>query len=72
MEENQPDMLKVLNKVEFVWLAHLCNGSWRSVVVPLNWQTGMVIIINTRGSVPIIGKSHASASWGKTLQGFGV
>lgn len=50
------------------WLTHLFSVTWKTVTLPVEWQTGWWFTFSKRdtgGCDPIIGVSHCSASSGK-------
>ena len=49
VDEIRPDYLKALDVVGLSWLTRLCNIAWTSGVVPLDWQTGVVVPLFIKG-----------------------
>ena len=49
VDEIRPDYLKALDVVGLSWLTRLCNIAWTSGVVPLDWQTGVVVPLFKKG-----------------------
>ncbi|KAK3542779.1 hypothetical protein QTP70_002978 [Hemibagrus guttatus] len=49
VDEIRPEYLKSLDVVGLSWLARLCNIAWRSGTVPLDWATGVVILLFKKG-----------------------
>ncbi|XP_066532869.1 uncharacterized protein [Hoplias malabaricus] len=43
LDEVRPMLLKALDVVGLSWLTRLCNITWTSGAVPLDWQTGVVV-----------------------------
>lgn len=41
--------LKFLSVVGLCWLTHLCNVEWQMGSVPIDWQTGVVVILFKKG-----------------------
>ncbi|TWW73213.1 hypothetical protein D4764_15G0006070 [Takifugu flavidus] len=48
-DEIHPGYLKALDVVGLSWLTRLCNITWTSGAVPLDWQTGVVVPIFKSG-----------------------
>ncbi|KAI3352448.1 hypothetical protein L3Q82_005402 [Scortum barcoo] len=44
VDEIRPEYLKSLDVVGLSWLTRLCNIAWRLGTVPLEWQTGVVVV----------------------------
>ncbi|KAK3548671.1 hypothetical protein QTP70_016417, partial [Hemibagrus guttatus] len=49
VDEIRPEYLKSLDVVGLSWLTHLCNISWQSGTVPLDWATGVVVPLFKKG-----------------------
>ncbi|TWW71625.1 hypothetical protein D4764_16G0001220 [Takifugu flavidus] len=49
VDEIRPEFLKALDVVGLSWFTRLCNIAWTSGVVPLDWQTGVVIPLFKKG-----------------------
>ncbi|KAK3566533.1 hypothetical protein QTP86_034036 [Hemibagrus guttatus] len=49
VDEIHPEYLKSLDVVGLSWLTCLCNISWRSETVPLDWATGVVVPLFKKG-----------------------
>ncbi|KAK3571289.1 hypothetical protein QTP86_005929 [Hemibagrus guttatus] len=49
VDEIRPEYLKSLDVVGLSWLTRLCNIAWRSGTVPLDWETGVVVPLFTKG-----------------------
>ncbi|KAK3559901.1 hypothetical protein QTP86_026426 [Hemibagrus guttatus] len=49
VDEIRPEYLKSLDVVGLSWLTRLCNIAWQSGTVPLDWATGVVIPLFTKG-----------------------
>uniref|UniRef100_A0A8C6Q6Z6 Reverse transcriptase domain-containing protein n=1 Tax=Nothobranchius furzeri TaxID=105023 RepID=A0A8C6Q6Z6_NOTFU len=50
VDEIRPEFLKALDVVGLCWLTRLCNIAWTSGAVPLDWQTGVVILLFKKGA----------------------
>ncbi|TWW73387.1 hypothetical protein D4764_15G0007810 [Takifugu flavidus] len=48
-DEIRPEFLKALDVVGLSWLTQLCNITWTSGAVPLDWQTGVVVPLFKKG-----------------------
>uniref|UniRef100_A0AAR2JQE7 Reverse transcriptase domain-containing protein n=1 Tax=Pygocentrus nattereri TaxID=42514 RepID=A0AAR2JQE7_PYGNA len=49
VDEIRPEFLKALDVVGLSWLTRLFNIAWTSGVVPLDWQTGVVVPLFKKG-----------------------
>ncbi|KAK3575581.1 hypothetical protein QTP86_030516 [Hemibagrus guttatus] len=49
VDEIRPEYLKSLDVVGLSWLTRLCNITWRSGTVPLDWATGVVVPLFKKG-----------------------
>ncbi|KAK3505719.1 hypothetical protein QTP70_020512 [Hemibagrus guttatus] len=49
VDEICPEYLKSLDVVGLSWLTRLCNIVWRSGTVPLDWATGVVVLLFKKG-----------------------
>ncbi len=49
VDEIRPEYLKSLDVVGLSWLTHLCSIAWRSGIVPLGWQIGVVVPLFKKG-----------------------
>uniref|UniRef100_A0A8C6LI62 Reverse transcriptase domain-containing protein n=1 Tax=Nothobranchius furzeri TaxID=105023 RepID=A0A8C6LI62_NOTFU len=49
VDEICPEFLKALDVVGLCWLTWFCNIAWTSRAVPLDWQTGVVILLFKKG-----------------------
>ncbi|TWW62709.1 hypothetical protein D4764_04G0013560 [Takifugu flavidus] len=49
VDEIHPEFLKALDNVGLSWLTRLCNIAWTSGAVPLDWQTGVVVLLFKKG-----------------------
>ncbi len=50
MDEIRPEMLKALDIFGLSWLTHLFSDAWRSGKMPVDWQTGVVVLIFKKGN----------------------
>ncbi|TWW59961.1 R2 Retrovirus-related Pol polyprotein from type I retrotransposable element [Takifugu flavidus] len=49
VDEIRPEFLRALDVVGLSWLTRLCNITWTSGAVPLDWQTGVVVPLFKKG-----------------------
>ncbi|XP_014832063.1 PREDICTED: uncharacterized protein LOC106910031 [Poecilia mexicana] len=49
VDEICPEFLKALDVVGLCWLMRLCNVTWTTEEVPLDWQTGVVVLLFKKG-----------------------
>uniref|UniRef100_A0A3P9PV83 Reverse transcriptase domain-containing protein n=1 Tax=Poecilia reticulata TaxID=8081 RepID=A0A3P9PV83_POERE len=49
VDEIRPEFLKALDVAGLCWLTRLCNITWTSGAVPLDWQTGVVVPLFKKG-----------------------
>ena len=49
VDETRLEFLKALDVVGLSWLTRLCCIAWTSVAVPLDWQTGVVVLLFKKG-----------------------
>ena len=49
IDEIRPEMLKALGVEGLSWMTRLFNIAWKSVTVPTEWQTGMVVPLFKKG-----------------------
>ena len=74
LDKIHPETLKPLDKMGLSWLTRLFSVGWRSGTTPVEWQTGMVVLILRKGPrvcAPTTAGSHYSASPGNLLLGAG-
>ncbi|KAK3543128.1 hypothetical protein QTP70_011659 [Hemibagrus guttatus] len=50
VDEIRPEYLKSLDVVGLSWLTRLCNIAWWSGTVPLDWATGVVVLLFKKGA----------------------
>ncbi|KAI3368224.1 hypothetical protein L3Q82_007818 [Scortum barcoo] len=63
VDEIRPEYLKSLDVVGLSWLTRLCNIAWRLGTVPLEWQTGVVVV------VPLLKSKKGTGECVPTTQG---
>ena len=61
-----PEFLKALDVGGLSWLTRLCNITWTSGTVPLDWQTGLVVPLFTKGDRTVCCEERAESK-GKAL-----
>ena len=49
VDEIRPEMLKALGVEGLSWMTRLFNIAWKSVTVPREWQTGVVVPLFKKG-----------------------
>ncbi|KAL7841967.1 hypothetical protein SRHO_G00236560 [Serrasalmus rhombeus] len=73
VDEIRTEFLRALNVVGLSWLTRLCNITWTSGVLPLEWQTRVVIPRFKKGDQRVCSNyrgSHFSAYLVRSMQGY--
>ncbi len=58
VDEIHPEMLNALDIVGLSWLTRLFSVVWRSVTMPVEWQTGVVVPIFKKGDWRVCSNYH--------------
>ena len=60
--EIRPEMLEAL-KQGIIWLTHVCQVAWCSVIAPKDWQTGVIIPIQRETLIECWNRTYISSAF---------